>query len=86
VGPTQWVPRALSTEVKRPGREADHSSLFNAEVKNAWYFVEIKGRVFMAWELSRGQLCLYLGWDPSTVQYVTWCSVFQETSTSLLYS
>jgi hypothetical protein len=23
--PIQWVPRALSPEVKRPGREADHS-------------------------------------------------------------
>jgi hypothetical protein len=31
--PIQWVPGALSLGVKRPGREADHSSPSNAEVK-----------------------------------------------------
>jgi hypothetical protein len=31
--PIQWVPRALSLEVKRPGREADHSPPSTAEVK-----------------------------------------------------
>jgi hypothetical protein len=31
--PIQWVPGALSLEVKRPGREADHSPLSRAEVK-----------------------------------------------------
>jgi hypothetical protein len=31
--PTQWVPGAVSLEVKRPGREADHSPPSNAEVK-----------------------------------------------------
>jgi hypothetical protein len=29
----QWVPGALSLEVMRPGREADHSPPSNAEVK-----------------------------------------------------
>jgi hypothetical protein len=29
-----WTPRALSAEVKRMGREADHSFPSNAEVKN----------------------------------------------------
>jgi hypothetical protein len=29
----QWLPRALSPAVKRPGREADHSSP-SAEIKN----------------------------------------------------
>jgi len=42
LGPTQppikWVPVALSLGVKRPGREADHSTLTNAEVKNAWSY------------------------------------------------
>jgi hypothetical protein len=37
LGPTQplmqWVPGALSLEVKRPGREADHSPPSSAEVK-----------------------------------------------------
>jgi hypothetical protein len=39
VGPTQspiqGVLGAVSTAVKRPGREANHSPLSNAEVKNA---------------------------------------------------
>jgi hypothetical protein len=29
----QWVPRALSLGLKRPGRESDHSPPFSAEVK-----------------------------------------------------
>jgi hypothetical protein len=36
--PIQWVLRALSLWVKWPGREADHSSPSNAEVKNAWRY------------------------------------------------
>jgi hypothetical protein len=32
--PTQWVPWALSLEVKRPGREAHHSLSSGAEVTN----------------------------------------------------
>jgi hypothetical protein len=37
--PIQEVPRALSLRVKRPGREADHSSPYtSAEVKNAWSY------------------------------------------------
>jgi hypothetical protein len=32
----QWLPAALSLGIKRPVREADHSVLSNAEVKNAW--------------------------------------------------
>jgi hypothetical protein len=31
--PIQWVPRALSSGIKRPGREADNSPTANAEVK-----------------------------------------------------
>jgi hypothetical protein len=31
--PIKWVPGALSLGVKRPGREADHSSPSSAEVK-----------------------------------------------------
>jgi hypothetical protein len=32
--PVQWIPKALSPEVKRPGRVADHSPPYSAEVKN----------------------------------------------------
>jgi hypothetical protein len=31
--PIQWVPRALSLGVKRPGREADHSPPSSADVQ-----------------------------------------------------
>jgi hypothetical protein len=31
--PSQWVPGALSLGVKRPGRDADHSTPSSAEVK-----------------------------------------------------
>jgi hypothetical protein len=31
--PIQWIPGALSLGAKRPGREADHSTLSSAEVK-----------------------------------------------------
>jgi hypothetical protein len=34
----QWVPRDLSLGIKGPGREADHSPLSSAEVKNAWSY------------------------------------------------
>jgi hypothetical protein len=37
--PIQWVPGALSLEVKRPGHEADHSPPSSAEVKNAWSYI-----------------------------------------------
>jgi hypothetical protein len=35
--PVQWVPRALSLVIKRPGREADHSPPSITEFKNALY-------------------------------------------------
>jgi hypothetical protein len=42
LGPTQpaiqWVPEALSLEVKRPVLEADHSPPSSAEVNNAWSY------------------------------------------------
>jgi hypothetical protein len=34
----QWVPGALSLGVKRPWREADHSSPSSTEVKNEWSY------------------------------------------------
>jgi hypothetical protein len=45
--PIQRVPGALFLRVKRPGREADHSSPSNAEVKNAWSYTSIPpGRLY----------------------------------------
>jgi hypothetical protein len=36
--PIQWVPGALSLEVKRPEGEADYSPPSSAEVKNTWSY------------------------------------------------
>jgi hypothetical protein len=49
--PIQWVPRALSLGVKRPGREIDHSPPSSAEVKECveLYFhcpIRLHGMVF----------------------------------------
>jgi hypothetical protein len=46
--PIQWVPGALSLGLKRPGREADHSPPYSAEVKNAWSYTSTRQYVFMA--------------------------------------
>jgi hypothetical protein len=37
--PNQWETGILSPRVKRPGREADYSLPFTAEVKNAWSYM-----------------------------------------------
>jgi hypothetical protein len=34
----QWIPGAFSMEIKRPGREADHSPPASAEVKRIWIY------------------------------------------------
>jgi hypothetical protein len=39
--PMQWVPGVSSSEIKRPGREADHSPQSSVEVKNAWSYNSI---------------------------------------------
>jgi hypothetical protein len=58
--PIQWVPGALSLGVKRPVREADHSPLSSAEVKNAWSHTSTPQYVFMAWCSVKAQGQLYL--------------------------
>jgi hypothetical protein len=45
--PIQWVPGALSTELKRLGREADHSPATSAEVKKIWIYTSIPPYAFM---------------------------------------
>jgi hypothetical protein len=45
--PIQWVPGALSPEVKRPGCEADHSPPTSAEVKKTWVYTSIPPYAFM---------------------------------------
>jgi hypothetical protein len=40
--------RALSTRVKQPSYEIDHSLPINAEVKNMWIYVSNPPYMFMA--------------------------------------
>jgi hypothetical protein len=47
--PVQWVPGALSPEIKRSGSEADHSPPSGADVKNTWIYTPTCPYVFMAW-------------------------------------
>jgi hypothetical protein len=44
----QSVLAALSPEVKRLGREADHSSPANAEIKKMWIYKSTPPYAFMA--------------------------------------
>jgi hypothetical protein len=46
--PIQWVAGALFPEVKRPGREADDSTLTNPEVKGTWIYTSTSLYAFMA--------------------------------------
>jgi hypothetical protein len=46
--PIQWVPAALSSGVKLPEREADHSPPTSAEVKKMWISISTLPYVFMA--------------------------------------
>jgi hypothetical protein len=46
--PIQWVPGALSPEVKRQGREADHSPPTSAEVKKTRIYTSTSPILFMA--------------------------------------
>jgi hypothetical protein len=46
--PIQWVPGALSSGVKRQGREADHSPPTSAEVKKISIYTSTPPYAFMA--------------------------------------
>jgi hypothetical protein len=51
LGPTQpaiqWGPGAVSSGLKRPGREDDHSPPTSAEVKKTWIYTSTPPYVFM---------------------------------------
>jgi hypothetical protein len=46
---------ALSPEVKRSGRESDHSPPSSAEVKNAWSYTSTPQYAFMAYYLVKNR-------------------------------
>jgi hypothetical protein len=61
--PIQWVPGAFSLKVKRPGREADHSPPFRAEVKQSldlyFHSPNTPSRSGARLKKAQGQLYLY---------------------------
>jgi hypothetical protein len=69
--PIQFVPGALSLEVKWPGCEADHSPPSSADVKNAWSYTSSPQYAFMAWcsDEAQGQLYLYAHKHISNTRY-----------------
>jgi hypothetical protein len=53
---------SLSSRLKRPGRESDHSPTASAEVKKMWIYTSTPPYAFMAYGLisyAQGQLYLY---------------------------
>jgi hypothetical protein len=56
------VPGALSSGVKRPGREADHSPPSSPEIKNAWSYTSIPQYVFMTRFVVNYRIRLYMTW------------------------
>jgi hypothetical protein len=49
VPPIQWVLGDFPPELKRPGREADHSPPTSVQVKKTWTYTSTPPYVFMAW-------------------------------------
>jgi hypothetical protein len=49
VPPIKWVPGDFSPELKRPGREANHTPPTSAQVKKTWTYTSTAPYVFMAW-------------------------------------
>jgi hypothetical protein len=50
---TQWVLVDLSSGVKRPGREANHSAPSSVKVKNVWSYTPTHLYVFISWCLVK---------------------------------
>jgi hypothetical protein len=46
--PIQWAPGALTSGVKRPGRQANHLPPSIAKVNNAWNYIPFAKYVFRA--------------------------------------
>jgi len=53
------IPWVVSPGLNQPGREADHSPLYIAEVKNAWSHTTVLQYVFTAWCLIKHRTRLY---------------------------
>jgi hypothetical protein len=57
--PIQWVPDALSLNIKRSGVKLTHSPPCSAEVKNVWSYTSIPLYVFMEWCIIEHRIYLH---------------------------
>jgi hypothetical protein len=73
-----WVLGAFSQEIKRPGREVDHSPPTSAEVKKTWIYTPTPPYAFMAYCLIQLStviiLLLIMSPYDSTPQNFAWIS------------
>jgi len=53
------VPGVLSSGVKEPRRETDHSPPSSAEVMNAWSYTSTSPYIFMACCLAKDRTCFH---------------------------
>jgi hypothetical protein len=82
LGPTQphiqWIPKALSLGVKRPGREADYSPPSSAEVKE-WVELYLHYPNMPPWRGA--QLKHRDNFTFTLKNYITWCHVSWKWNT-----
>jgi hypothetical protein len=75
----QWLPRALSTGLKRPRSEVDHSPPASAEVKEMWIYTSTPPYVFMTQYLisqALRQLYLFTFTSASIECLCSWTHIF----------
>jgi hypothetical protein len=59
-----------SLELKRPGRETDHSPPSSADIQNAWNYASTPQYAFVAWRSVQAQRQIYLF---IFVNFSHWC-------------
>jgi hypothetical protein len=47
---------AISSGIRQPGRESDHSPPSSADVKNVWSYISTPPYVFTAWRLVKHRI------------------------------
>jgi len=57
--PVQWLMTVLPPGIKRSKREADHSLLCSAEIKNVWSYNSTPPYLFLAWYLIKHSICFH---------------------------
>jgi hypothetical protein len=77
--PIQWIAEALSSGVKRSGREADHSPPSTSDVKNAWSYTSTE-YVFMASNLVKHRDNFTFTCQMQELQYISCYAPFIDVT------